>query len=184
MRYVTRTLRSVVLDDATKPSSFSADAYLQQSGVRSVFCLPLVKQGKLAGALYLENALMPGAFTHHRVEVLQLLGSQAAVSLENASLFADLRRAELALSEAQRLSQTGSFRWSIDAGELELSHEACRIYGFDPGGRVSVEAYFSRVHPDDRARIRAEMEQCLSQKQGLRSEHRLLLARGTLRHFK
>jgi signal transduction histidine kinase len=184
LRYVTRTLRPVVLDDASKPSPFAADPYLQASGVRSLFCLPLLKQGKLAGVLYLENALVPGAFTHHRVEVLQLLGSQAAVSLENATLFANLRRAELALSEAQRLSQTGSFRLSVASGELELSHEACRIYGFELGGRVSVEAYFSRIHPEDRPRLRAELEQRLSQKQGFRAEHRLLLPNGTLKHVR
>ncbi|MET0411786.1 MAG: AAA family ATPase, partial [Polyangiaceae bacterium] len=184
LRYVTRALRPVVVDDATKPSPFASDEYLKSSQVRSVFCLPLVKQGKLAGVLYLENALVPGAFTHHRIEVLSLLGSQAAVSLENASLFANLRRTELALSEAQRLSQTGSFRWGVERGELELSDEGCRIFGLAPVRAVAPDAYFERVHPDDRARVRAAMVASLEQKQSLQAEHRLLLPDGVIKHVR
>ncbi|MEI9935800.1 MAG: AAA family ATPase [Pseudomonadota bacterium] len=184
LRYATRALRPVVVDDATKPSPFAADEYVKRSGVRSVICLPLIKQAKLAGVLYLENALVPGAFTPHRVELLLLLGSQAAVSLENARLFANLRRAELALSEAQRLSQTGSFRWGTGQRELELSDEACRMFDFSAGRPITVDAYFSRVHPEDRARIRSEMTRCLHQKQTLHTEHRLSLPDGSEKHVR
>jgi predicted ATPase/signal transduction histidine kinase len=184
LRYVTRALRPVVVDDASKPSPFASDEYLLSSKVRSLFCLPLVKQGKLVGVLYLENALVPGAFTHHRVEVLSLLGSQAAVSLENASLFASLRRAELAQSEAQRLSHTGSFRWGFDQGPLELSDEACRIFDLEPGQPVAPELYFGRVHPDDRARIQREMVASLTQQHGFHAEHRLLLPDGAQKHVR
>jgi PAS domain-containing protein len=59
---------------------------------KSILLLPIVKQAKLAGALYLENNLTPAAFTPDRVTVLQLLASQAAISLENAGLYFDLQR--------------------------------------------------------------------------------------------
>ena len=64
---------------------------------RSVLCLPIVKQTKLIGALYLENNLTPGVFTPDRVTILQLLASQAAISLENAGLYSDLQRSEALL---------------------------------------------------------------------------------------
>lgn len=112
LRYVLRTRESVILDDGTAPNLFSEDDYVRRTQPRSVLCLPLVKQAKLAGALYLENNLTPRAFTPGRVAVLELLASQAAISLENATLYADLqqenadrRRAEEAVRESQRLLQ-------------------------------------------------------------------------------
>ena len=57
LRYVTRTQESVILDDASVQNLFSDDAYFLRQGPRSVLCLPLVKQAKLMGVLYLENKL-------------------------------------------------------------------------------------------------------------------------------
>ncbi|NEP53327.1 MAG: response regulator, partial [Moorea sp. SIO3C2] len=57
---------------------------------KSVLCSPILNQGKLVGILYLENNLTPGAFTPDRLEVLNLLTSQAAISLENARLYEEL----------------------------------------------------------------------------------------------
>jgi PAS domain S-box-containing protein len=57
-----------------------------------VLCLPLVKQAKLIGVLYLENSLAPRVFTPARLAVLELLASQAAISLENARLYAEVTR--------------------------------------------------------------------------------------------
>ncbi|HEX7910510.1 MAG TPA: AAA family ATPase [Paraburkholderia sp.] len=81
-----RTQERVLLDDASQPNPFSADEYLRSSRSRAVLCLPLMKQAKLMGVLYLENELAPGVFTPPRIAVLDLLASQAAISLENASL--------------------------------------------------------------------------------------------------
>ena len=83
---VIRTRESVILDDASAANPFSADEYLRQKRARSVLCLPLVKQAKLIGVLYLENNLTPHVFTPARLAVLKLLASQAAISLENARL--------------------------------------------------------------------------------------------------
>jgi GAF domain-containing protein len=68
--------------------------YLRQKLIRSVLYLPLVKQAKLIGALYLENHLASHVFTPARIAVLELLASQAAISLENASLYSDLGERE------------------------------------------------------------------------------------------
>ena len=60
---VIRTRESVILDDASVQNPFSADEYLCQKRARSVLCLPLVKQSKLIGVLYLENNLASHVFT-------------------------------------------------------------------------------------------------------------------------
>jgi GAF domain-containing protein len=86
-----RTRESVILDDASAGIPFSADEYVRRKHARSVLCLPLVKQGKLVGALYLENNLTPRVFTSAKLAVLKLLASQAAISLENVRLYEELR---------------------------------------------------------------------------------------------
>jgi GAF domain-containing protein len=94
LRFVIRTRESVILDDALVQNPFSADEYICQKRARSVLCLPLVKQAKLIGALYLENNLASHVFTPARIAVLDVLASQAAISLENAKLYNDLRERE------------------------------------------------------------------------------------------
>ena len=94
LRYVIRTRESVILDDALAQNPFSADEYICQKHARSVLCLPLVKQAKLIGVLYLENKLASHVFTPARISLLELLASQAAISLENARLYSDLGERE------------------------------------------------------------------------------------------
>src|SRR6202021_2835844 len=91
----------VVLDYATGRNLYSEDEYLLRRRPRSILCLPIVKQTKLAGALYLENNMTPGAFTPDRIAVLELLASQAAISLENARLYSDLERENLERKRAE-----------------------------------------------------------------------------------
>jgi PAS domain S-box-containing protein len=83
----------VLLADAAADPAFARDPYVAGRQPRSVLGLPLVHQGALAGVLYLENNLAPGVFTPHRLEVLQLLSAQMAISLTNAGLYDDLARA-------------------------------------------------------------------------------------------
>jgi PAS domain S-box-containing protein len=94
VRYVIRTHESIILDDASRPHLFSEDDYLRGRQTKSILCLPLIKQGQLTGLLYLENTLTSHAFTADRTAVLELLAAQAAISLENARLYAQLQVSE------------------------------------------------------------------------------------------
>jgi len=85
--YVERTREKVVLDDATQEEMFATDAYITQNQPKSILCAPLINQARLTGILYLENNLTTGAFTPERLEVLNLLSAQAAISIENARLY-------------------------------------------------------------------------------------------------
>ncbi|QRO03027.1 AAA family ATPase [Archangium violaceum] len=100
LAYVKRTHEQVRIDDASQPHPFSSDEYLQRGEVRSVLCLPLMRQEVFSGVLYLENKLATNAFSPARTSLLSHLASQAAISLENARLYAEVRRAEVALRQA------------------------------------------------------------------------------------
>jgi predicted ATPase/class 3 adenylate cyclase len=92
INYVVRTQKSIVLNHAIEDRNFANDPYIQQQQSRSILCMPLIHQGKTAGILYLENDLAVGAFTQDRLEILNLLSSQAAISLENAKLYSTLEQ--------------------------------------------------------------------------------------------
>ncbi|WNG36802.1 AAA family ATPase [Archangium violaceum] len=98
--YVRRTREHVLIGDASQPHPFSSDAYLEHGHARSVLCLPLLRQEEFRGVLYLENGLATKAFTPARIALLGHLASQAAISIENAQLYAEVQRAESALRSA------------------------------------------------------------------------------------
>jgi len=87
VNYVARARENVVLDDAVTAGEFTQDEYVVVNQPKSILCAPLINQGRLTGILYLENNLTTGAFTPDRLEMLNLLSSQAAISIENARLY-------------------------------------------------------------------------------------------------
>ncbi|MCP4130530.1 MAG: SpoIIE family protein phosphatase [bacterium] len=90
INYVERTKENIVLDNALVEGKFTNDTYIMEKQPKSILCIPLVNQGTLNGILYLENNLTTGAFSEDRVEVLNTLSSQIAISIENARMYKDL----------------------------------------------------------------------------------------------
>jgi len=86
LRYVQRTKEFLLLSDAGAAGLFVRDPVVRQRQVRSVLCVPLLKQASLVGLIYLENNAMAGAFAEELVEVGKVLAAQAVISLENSSL--------------------------------------------------------------------------------------------------
>ncbi|HVJ54582.1 MAG TPA: AAA family ATPase [Aliidongia sp.] len=103
VHFVARTSESVVLEDASRAPQFRHDRRFADGTPRSVLCVPILHQGSFAGALYLENDLVTGAFTEARVELAKLLASQAAIALANARLYGELDQAR---RELETYSQT------------------------------------------------------------------------------
>ncbi|MEG4321086.1 MULTISPECIES: AAA family ATPase [unclassified Microcoleus] len=90
VNYVARTRESIVLSDAANDPKFANSPYIKTHKPKSILCFPLQYQAKLVGIIYLENNLTTDAFTPDRVELLNLLSSQAAISIENARLYNNL----------------------------------------------------------------------------------------------
>ena len=87
IHYVSRLHEAVVLHDAAQDDVFSKDPYIQNRQPKSILCLPILSQRRMMGILYLENNLMTHGFTSDRLEVMNLLSAQIAVSMENAELY-------------------------------------------------------------------------------------------------
>src|SRR5467141_1351126 len=183
LQYVIRTRGRLVLDDASVRNLYSEDEYVRAKRARSVLCLPIVKQTKLIGALYMENNLTPCAFTSDRVAVLELLASQAAISLENAKLYSDLQRSETFLAQGQSISHTGTFGWNVSSGEIYWSEETYNIYGYDRAAKPTLELVFQRIHPEDRDFVQQAIEHAVNEKTDFDVEHRLQMPDGSVKHL-
>ncbi len=104
VKYVQRTKERVILDDGSGAGRFRSDEYLSRTRPRSLLCLPILRQAEVAGVLYLENDLLTGVFTPDRLIALELLATQAAISVENASLLAKEKAARAAAEEERSRS--------------------------------------------------------------------------------
>jgi PAS domain S-box-containing protein len=90
VQYVKRTREKIIIEDVSLPHLFYSDDYLLYNHPKSIACLPILKQTELLGFLYLQNNLFTRAFSMDKISVLELLSSQAAISIENATLFKEL----------------------------------------------------------------------------------------------
>jgi PAS domain S-box-containing protein len=95
-----------------------------------------------------------------------------------------LRRNEAYLAEAQRLSRTGSFGWTIDTGEISWSAESFRIFEHDPRIPPTIDFVVERTHPDDRGFLRRLIERVSSSRDNWEVEHRLLMPDGSVKHLR
>ena len=106
------------------------DEYICQKRARSVLCLPLVKQSKLIGVLYLENNLASHVFTPARISVLKMLASQAAISLENARLYGDLGEREARIRRLVDSNIVGIVIWDVHGRIIEANQAFLDIVGY------------------------------------------------------
>ena len=120
MNSVIRTQTEVILSDATQDRRFGNDAYVLAQKPKSVFCMPLVFQGKMMGLIYLENNYSSDVFSPQRQEILALLGIQISISLENARLYTSQK--EIIFNQRQTLAE-------LEAREKDLgeSREQFRV---------------------------------------------------------
>ncbi|BCG62887.1 MAG: hypothetical protein methR_P0552 [Methyloprofundus sp.] len=90
VHYVARTKESIILDDALQSAEFKNLPEVTRHSIRSLMCIPIMRQAKLVGVLYLDNCLSPGVFTPERVRMMELLSMQMAISIENARLMTEI----------------------------------------------------------------------------------------------
>lgn len=136
LHHVVRTSEVIVLDDAERQAPFSTDPYIVERRARSVLCVPLLNRASLTGVLYLENNLSPRVFSPRHIAVLQLLASQAAITLENALLYRDLEQREAKIRRLVDANIIGIFTWRIPQGDsrdflLEVNDAFLQMLGYD-----------------------------------------------------
>jgi PAS domain S-box-containing protein len=149
VHYVLRTQEKVILDDATTKSPFSTDPYITRHSARSVLCLPLLNQAKLIGVLYLENNLAPRVFAPARIAMLEVLASEAAISLENARLYRDLAEREARIRRLVDANIIGIFIWDFEGRILEANDAFLRMVGYDSEDLVSGRLRWTDLTPPE-----------------------------------
>ncbi len=107
---------------------------------------------------------------------------EARERVERKRAEAALRRSEMYLAEAERLSHTGSFGWNVSTGELYWSDGAYRVFGYEPGTKPTVQLVIDRTHPDDRMRHRQIIDRAVKEGGEYIAEHRLLMADGSVKY--
>jgi PAS domain S-box-containing protein len=149
LRYVLRTREGVILDDAATQPAFAADRYIRERQARSILCLPLITQGKLIGALYLENNLAPSVFAPARLAVLKLLASQAAIALENSRLFRDVVEREAKIRRLVDANIIGIFIWEAEGRIIEANGAFLRMVGHDREDLVAGRLRWTDLTPPE-----------------------------------
>lgn len=180
---------------------FAVDPYFAQlaEGVGvSALCIPMLRHNEAIGALYLENRLIHDAFSLDRTRVLELIASQAAISLRTARLYDDLlaenerrqqverelRASEASLAMGESVSHTGSWRWDLRRNRFTFSEELRRIYELDGDQReLPFEVFLSHMHPEDRDMVRQVTETHVARQATIRVEHRIVRADGSIRYL-
>ena len=129
--FAARTQQAVVLDDATRSDVFSQDPYVTRARPLAVMALPILHRAELSGVLYLEHRSLDGVFTPERVSVLSLLASQAAISIENARLYADLQSTRDEYQTLYDNALEGLFRITSNGRLVNANPTLARILDFD-----------------------------------------------------
>ena len=179
-------------------SPFSQDPYLVASGA-AVLCVPMFRQANMVGVLYLENRLMPDAFTAEHSHIVKTLSAQAAVSLETARLYAELleennhrrrvekqlRASKTSLMLGEKISHTGTWRWEVAEDMMIVSEEYARILGLPAEQHgLSMADFLTRVHPDDYESISELVTHSVSQGRSMQAEFRVIRSDGECRYIK
>ncbi|MES3023634.1 MAG: AAA family ATPase [Pseudomonadota bacterium] len=151
VNYVRRTRETLVLDEAGTDPRFAGDTYVERARPKSVLCLPIMHHGRLYGLAYFENKHSAGVFTRDRLAVLELLISQAGISIDNASLYHELEQrvqertgaVEAAMGELQATQRQMLFQEkmaSIGTLTAGIAHEINNPANFAHAGAQTLKS--------------------------------------------
>ncbi len=118
VNHVIQYNKECILDDAAESIAFGLDPYIAEKGPKSILCMPLTKQNKLIGVIYLENNVASNAFSEGRIDKLRILSGQMAIALENAQLYEALQKRGITLEKQVEKETTARKRAMLAAQEL------------------------------------------------------------------
>lgn len=140
VHYVARTSEFLVMDDVAKDELFNNDPYVISCKPRALFCCPIIHKQHLVSILYLESRLIPGVFSSIRMEIIRMLTSQMAVSIDNAGLYGRLKKAEEKYRRIFENAIEGIYQTTIGGQIISANPAMAKILGYD-----SPEDLMSRV---------------------------------------
>jgi len=129
-QYMARSSEHVVLNNAFKEGMFLQDPYILKNQTKSILCSPIIHQNVLIGAVYLENNQTKSAFTNDRVEMISLLVSQAAISIQNSKFYMEIKTAEEKFRSIFENSMEGIFRSTPDGKFIDANPSMAKILGY------------------------------------------------------
>jgi PAS domain S-box-containing protein len=147
--YVLRTKEILILGDEAGGNALWQDEYVLKQGLRSIVCIPLLKQTGLLGVLYLENKLAHQTFTPSGVAILKLLVSEAAIALENTRLYRDLLDRESRIRRLVDSNIIGVFFWDVHGRILEANQAFLQIVQFDREDLAAGRLSWTELTPPD-----------------------------------
>ena len=179
----------LILADYSLPSFDGVSALKLTSGSRPD--LPFIFVSGTLGEEVAIEALKIGATDYVLKTKLSRLVPSVQRAMREAEGRAERRKAELALrrseaylTEAQRLSHTGSFGWDVASGEIYWSDETFRIFECDPATTPNVQTVLERAHPEDREDVRQTIERAAIEKTDFAHDYRLLTPDGSVKHVR
>ncbi|WP_448266185.1 ATP-binding sensor histidine kinase [Nostoc sp. DSM 114159] len=197
---VKRNLQPAVITDATVHPQLINDPYIQQQQPKSILCSPILNQGKLLGILYLENNLATGAFTSDRVELLNLLCAQAAISLENARIYQNSQNYAQQLAQSLAKLQASEIRFQNLANNIPgmvyqfrlevdgststpyVSSGCLDLYELEPElVMAGTHSLYAMNHPDDRPALAQALAYSAENLTPFEEEWRIILPSGTVK---
>lgn len=177
----------ILVDGGYSLRRYTDDPYLRQLDEGSVLCLPLIRQSEIVGALYLENRLSSGVIDPARIDLLTLLAAQAAISLSQVRLYADLlaenkrrsesesnlRSTQALLALGQEVSRYGTFIWRWRSEPSFWSAQLLAELGLiAPDDDMYLQHSEALVHDYDRERFVVALNRALASSGGMRLEFR------------
>lgn len=116
VNYVVNSRELVILDRFSLEEKFTNDPYILECKPKSILCMPIVIKGEVSGVIYLENNLIEGAFSRDRLEILKVISSQLAISMENANIYKNLEVLKNTLEQ------------KVEERTLELNESINKVY--------------------------------------------------------
>ncbi|HQS53443.1 MAG: hypothetical protein B7Y15_02795, partial [Bacteroidetes bacterium 24-39-8] len=123
VQYVYRTRQVLLLNNAFNETAYKNDNYIQSNQVRSLLCLPVLKNNAVQGLILLENNFLNQAFTHERTEIVKLLASQIAVSFENATLYNNVEQKIIQRTSELQVEKEKSEELLLNILPIEIAEE-------------------------------------------------------------
>ena len=121
----------LILDNAEHDSQFGADPYISRTKIKSILCMPIRHKGKTSAILYAEHKDIECAFTQQQTQMLDIIGSQGAIAIENASLYDSVKSSEDQYRGLFENAVEGLFQTDVDGKPVLCNPALIDILGYD-----------------------------------------------------